>query len=224
MNKMNLVQRISFIRHQNTVFLYIFLFGMTLRLATAFYYVNLGEGFWHTADVQYDLIASSIASGKGYYVDGNNFEGLDKTFTGKEKIYSFRSPLYPYLLAGLYKTFGRTPLMVGTFQALMSSLTVLLVFLIARKLFNVQVALGAALVAAVYPYSVVHDIRIFDTSLFEFILGWLVLSIMRLSEKPNTLNCMITGSLLGLGVLCRMAFVTFSIFLFIPFFIAYKWV
>jgi len=209
-------------KRRNAALLCIFLIALTLRLVSAFLNTGKEESYWLGADAQYDLIASNIVSGRGYYIDGNNFEGLDRSFTGKEKIYSFRSPLYPYTLALLYKTFGRAPLTVGIFQALISSLIVLLFFLIGRKLFDERVGLGVALVVALYPYSIQHDIRVFDTALFEFILACLVLSILRMAEKPTILRSILIGFLMGLAIHCRTSFVTFTAFFFLPFLISYK--
>jgi len=200
----------------------IFLIALALRLVVAFLYSRLGEDFWFTTDFQYDLIASNIAAGKGYYIDGDYLEGLGRAFTGREKIYSFRSPLYPYTLAAVYKTFGRDPLAVGIFQALISSLTVLLLFWIGRKFFDEKVGLGAAFVAAIYPYSIYHDVRVFDTFLFELLLGLLILGILRLTESPTPLNGMLTGLLMGLAIHCRSSFATFTAFLFLPFLISYR--
>jgi 4-amino-4-deoxy-L-arabinose transferase-like glycosyltransferase len=210
-----------FFKRCQITLLAIFLIALTFRVLFVFFYNRMGEDFWLGADLQYDRIASNIASGRGYYMDGN-LEGLDQSLHGKEKFYSFRSPLYPYILAGLYTIFGRSVITVGICQALVSSLTVLLLFFIGRKLFDERVGLGTALIAAVYPYGVYHDIRVFDNFLFEFILGLLILSILRLGENPTTLNSILIGLLMGLAILCRSAFVTFTAFFFLPFLISYR--
>lgn len=211
---MNRVKSPLFPKSYKTALLGIFLVALTLRLIFVFYYETRQESYWGSADLQYDQIATHIATGKGYYA-GDYFEGLGQFYFGKEKLYSIRSPLYPYLLAALYILFGRSVLGIGIFQALMSSLIIFSYFYIGRRVFGNKIGLVAALAVALYPYSIFHDIRVFDTVLFEFFLGLLIVSILRLVEKPTWKNGVVSGVLMGLAANSRLFFFTFSTFFFL---------
>lgn len=207
------------LEHEKFVLVCIFVLALLLRLGLV---LVRGEEFLLSADPQYDTIASRIVAGEGYFVGEDHLEGLGKRFTGKDKMYSHRAPLYPYTLAALYQLFGAGPVVAGVFQALLSSATALLFFFIGRRLFNEQIGLAVALVAALYPYSLIHDVRIIDTALFEFLLALVVLSMLRLRERPSLTNSVLTGLVVGLTIHCRSSFILFIPCLFVPYFFAYR--
>ena len=207
------------LEHQKLVLLVIFVIALLPRLGLV---VVLGEEFLLTADPQYDAIASRIVAGEGYFVGEDHLEGLGKRFTGKDKMYSHRAPLYPYTLVVLYTLFGVSPLVAGVFQALLGSVTAILFFFIGRRFFNERIGLAVAFVAALYPYSIIHDVRIIDTALFEFLLALVVLSMLRLRERPSFTNSVLTGFVVGLAIHCRPSFVLFIPFLFVPYLFAYR--
>ena len=209
----------TFLEHQKLALLFIFFIALLPRLGLV---VLLGEEFLLTADPQYHTIASRIVAGEGYFVGEDHLEGLGKQFTGKDKMYSHRAPLYPYTLAALYQLFGARPLVAGVSQALLSSATVLLFFFIGRRLFNERLGLAVASVAALYPYSIIHDVRIIDTALFEFLLALVVLSMLRLREHPSLTNSVLVGFIVGLAIHCRSSFILFIPFLFVPYLFAYR--
>ncbi|MEA2386021.1 MAG: hypothetical protein QOJ22_195 [Thermoleophilaceae bacterium] len=86
--------------------------------------------------------AVSIADGGGY---------PDSVFTAAESESAFRPPVYPYLLGAVQFAFGEVETAGRLVGALFGVLAVLLVYLIARRLWNDRTALVAAAVAALLP-------------------------------------------------------------------------
>jgi 4-amino-4-deoxy-L-arabinose transferase-like glycosyltransferase len=175
-----------------------------------------------SADRQYHEIASRIVAGEGFFVGEDHFELLGERLTGTDKAYSHRPPLYPYALATLYALFGIAPMVAGAFQALLSSATAVLYFFIGRRVFDERIGFATSLVAALYPYSIGHDVRIVDTATFEFLLAVVVLSMLRLGERPGLGNSILTGLAVGLGILTRPAFLLFLPLLFAPYLLTYR--
>jgi 4-amino-4-deoxy-L-arabinose transferase-like glycosyltransferase len=86
--------------------------------------------------------AVSIGSGHGF---------PDSVFTASESPSAFRPPLYPYLLGGVYLVFGEVTTAGRLAGALFGVLAVLLVYLVARRLWDDRTGLVAAALAAVFP-------------------------------------------------------------------------
>ena len=73
---------------------------------------------------------------------------------------AYTQPLYSYFLIPLYWAFGRTWEVVGGAQILVAVATVLLVYEIGRRWLPRWAGLLAALIVAVHPYSIWHDVHI----------------------------------------------------------------
>jgi tetratricopeptide (TPR) repeat protein len=142
----------------------------------------------------YDLMAQDIA--RGHVV-------RDEAF--------FMGPLYPYLLAVVYSTVGRDFLVVRLLQAAGGALTVVLVFLIGRRVVRPSAALaGAGLLAFHGPMT------FYETQLLMEWLGallncaalWLLLR--RDDASPRTYAA--AGALLGVSALARASILVFAAF------------
>lgn len=88
--------------------------------------------------VDYHKLAASIDQGKGYRIDD--------VITGR------RPPAFPLLLAAVYKVFGVCVNAGRVLQILLGMLVVYLVFVVARRYFEMRTALIAAGIAAVNPF------------------------------------------------------------------------
>jgi hypothetical protein len=109
-------------------------------------------------------------------------------------------PAYTYLLAGVFKLFGvyttASALVILSLNNLFSSLTCLPVFLIARRVFGLRVALWAGWIWALFPYSItLSNITIWETTLTTLLLSLLVLATLSL-EKSASLGAWIRYGLL----------------------------
>ena len=134
-------------------------------------------------------------------------------------------PLYTYALAGVYRLFGVGYLQVGLLNSVLDTVTVVLVYQIARRLFPVRVGqtvgLLAALFTAVYPYLIFQDLTVIDTALFTMMLHLFLFLIVLIRDRalsqPNFdrvtlgLTCA-AGIVLGLTALSRAIVAPLAIF------------
>src|SRR3984957_3181705 len=120
-------------------------------------------------------IAAAIASGHG-------FSNAFGTPTGPT---AWEPPLYPYLTAGVFHIFGiysrASAFVLLSINSLFSALTCIPIFLIARRIFSEQVAVGSAWTWALLPYAMPWCTRwVWETSLSPLLLAvifWLALTI-----------------------------------------------
>jgi 4-amino-4-deoxy-L-arabinose transferase-like glycosyltransferase len=140
-------------------------------------------------------IARSIAAGHGY---GNPFS----VETGPT---AWMTPVYPYLLAAVFKLFGiysRTSALVMLgLNGLFSSLACVPIFFIAQRSFGRSVAVLASWMWALQPYSIyISSSFVWETCLSVLLLAVLFLLALRLKEQPGSL-----WHWLGFGVLWGFA-------------------
>lgn len=124
----------------------------------------------------------------------------------------FRAPLYVYLLALIYKVFGHSLLLPRLFQMVLGSLSCVLVFFIAKKLFNRTIGILSAIMACFYAMLTFYDLQLLITSLVIFLDLVIIGLLIRASEKPKPLNWLLCGVVLGLSAIARpnvLAFVPF---------------
>jgi 4-amino-4-deoxy-L-arabinose transferase-like glycosyltransferase len=115
----------------------------------------------------------------------------------------FRGPLYPYLLALVYKVTGGSLAAGILLNHVAGAATCGLVVLLARRWFTRGVALAAGLVTALYWPLVYFEGEILVESVF---ITLLVLSLWRLAvaaARPTLLRLIVAGACLGLAVLAR---------------------
>jgi 4-amino-4-deoxy-L-arabinose transferase-like glycosyltransferase len=121
-------------------------------------------------------IARSIALGQG-------FSSPFQPTTGPT---AWLAPLYPYLLAGVFKVFGvytiKSAIVILSINSIFSALTVLVVYRIAKRTFGPRAALWAGWLAALFPYAWYWAIKwAWETSLATLILACVFLLSMRLA-------------------------------------------
>ena len=98
---------------------FIFLGAFIIRLGVL---VLLGDSPRGDA-ADYENIALNIMSGKGFV----------STRLG---LYSYRPPLYPLFLAGMFSVFKTSYFMVGFIQVIISSITCVIVYYIGESIFD----------------------------------------------------------------------------------------
>jgi tetratricopeptide (TPR) repeat protein len=115
----------------------------------------------------------------------------------------FRAPLYPYLLGLAYYVFGHNYLAPRIVQYLIGSIGVVLLTLLAFRLFGKRIALAAGLIFASYASVIYFEGEL----LLDFLLVPLDLLIFiflyKAKENPSPLNWILAGLWLGLSAITR---------------------
>jgi len=178
-----------------------FFLALAVRLGFLIYYFKLSGNFQSTLYTpttyhrDYDSIAVSILKGYG-------FRGLDM-------FQSFRHSFYPIFLAFLYSLLGhsyRSYLAVFLVQAFLSSLSVVLIFLIGKKIFNSLVGLIAALIACFYlPFiRIINELELEALLIFMPLL--FVFCLLKIEDKKDLGIKIITGLTMGLTIFTKGVF------------------
>lgn len=146
-------------------------------------------------------LARSVAAGHGLTLDG-----VTPTV--------FRPPLYPLFLAGV--AFGGESLRdafvpVLLAQALLGAGTVWCAALLALEMSGEAAAVIAAGITAFYPYYLIHDTALQDTSLFTLLTAIAVILLGRARRSGSGLTALGAGLALGAGVLTRASLAPFAV-------------
>jgi hypothetical protein len=159
------------------------------------------DNFWVNGYTLFFEFAQSIAAGKGIALAS----GVPT---------AFRVPLYSILLAGL--TLGHYwfwPIVIA--ESMIGAATCICAALLTRQIFpgarGQVAALLAAAITAVYPYYVVHDTALQETSLFTLLTLIAVLLAARVARNGAYLPAASCGLVLGLDVLTRSPIALFAL-------------
>jgi len=125
-------------------------------------------------------LARSIASGQGFTSPTDLASGPS----------AWAPPLYPYLLAGVFKVFGIysafSAWVILTFNSVFSALTCLTLDRIGERVYGAGVGRAAAWTWALFPYAIYWPTRVvWETSFTAFLLSLALLLTLRLAE-PRT--------------------------------------
>jgi Dolichyl-phosphate-mannose-protein mannosyltransferase len=176
--------------------MWIILFAFAVRVAVRWY--GGRPDFWENGYTFFFALAQNIAAGNGI-----SFGGGPPT--------AFRVPLYPMFLAAV--TFGHQEFLpVLLAQSLLGAGTVWCAALIARELFGNTAAIIAGALTAIYPYYVVHDTALHETSLYTFLMALAVLLLLRARRSGSVLTATGAGLALGASVLTRANLAPFAMF------------
>jgi 4-amino-4-deoxy-L-arabinose transferase-like glycosyltransferase len=175
--------------------LWIILLAFAARVAVRSY--SGGPDFWQNGYTFFFALAQNIAAGNGVSI-------------GSGPPTAFRVPLYPIFLAAV--TLGHQAFLpVLLAQSLIGAGTVLCAALIARQLFGSTAAIAAAVLVAIYPYYVVHDTALQETSLYTFLTTLAVLLLLRVRQSGSILTATGAGLALGAAVLTRANLASFAL-------------
>lgn len=156
------------------------------------------EGYWIEGYGLFASLADSLAAGDGY------------AFPGGEPT-AFRVPLYAIFITLV--TWGtREAWLLLVAQALVSSGTLVIGALIARRLFGNGPALVTAILCAFYPYYAWHDLSLQETGLFTFLAGLATWLLLRERETRRWVVAIIAGFVLGLAILTRSTLLPLALF------------
>ncbi len=144
---------------------------------------------------EYDYYARSIASGNGYPRSDYLLQG------GPTAI---RGPGYPYLLGAIYALSGDSLAAGRLLDATLGTLTVLLLYLVAKRIWGRRVGLLAAALAAVFPPLVLLSRELVSESLFIPLILGAVLCVLNFRRSGGAVRWAAAGGgLCGLAILTR---------------------
>src|SRR3984893_2634851 len=143
-------------------------------------------------------IARSIAQGHGYGSPYGDSTGPT----------AWEPPLYPYLMAAVFKVFGvytyPSAWALLTINSLLSALTCIPIYLLASQTFGERVARWSARTWAFLPYIWYWSVHwIWDTTFTPLILSLILLVSLELQESRQGRNWLIFGLLWGVGALAN---------------------
>jgi 4-amino-4-deoxy-L-arabinose transferase-like glycosyltransferase len=137
-------------------------------------------------------------------------------------------PLYPWLLAGIFKILGvyslKSALTILSLNSLFSALTCIPIYLAARISANARVAAFAAWGWAIYPFAIYFSAaRVWEFSLTSLLITTCFWLALRLHEQPRPLRWLACGLLFGLAGLSNPAvFSLFPVILLLPLWRLYR--
>ncbi len=134
----------------------------------------------------------------------------------------FRAPLYVYLLAVVYKVFGHNLFLPMLLQVVMGSLSCVLTFLVAEKLFNRTVGLISGVAASFYALFIFYDAQLLITSLVVFLDLVLIGLLVFTTKRSRSLTWLVCGMVLGLSAIARPNILVFVPFILIWMFFHFK--
>ena len=193
---MNLSDLKQFFQKDRNFLIFIFVFSFVLRLIYLLEIKDNPHFYNLTLDPLYhDSWAKQIAGGD---------------WMGNQVF--FRAPFYPYFLAVLYKIFGHHLFLVRLIQHLIGSLSVVLIFLVAKKLFDRQVAILASILAAIYWIFIYYEAELLLDFLLVFWGLLLIWFLLKAYENLKPATWFFSGVILGLFAITRP-----NILIFLPF-------
>jgi tetratricopeptide (TPR) repeat protein len=129
---------------------------------------------------------------------------------GKEVF--FRAPLYPYFRGILYVIFGESFYVASLIQILIGSLSCVLIYLLAKKLFNRTIGIIGSIIACFYAPFIHFDAELELPVLEVFLDLLMVLLLLRAGTKLKKRWWVLSGIVLGLSAITRP-----NVLVFVPF-------
>jgi len=109
-----------------------------------------------------------------------------------------RAPLWPATIAVIYRIVGEQNYSVRLFLSVVGSFTCLLLYFLARDVFDRRIGIVAGVIAAVYPQLFVYDGWMDAESLFIFLLIAFSYGLLRIQRTAKPLWWLWSGFFLGL--------------------------
>ncbi len=196
---------IIYMQSKRKAILFIFITALLFRLIGLFFVDihNLEYG-----DLAYQTIVDNLLDGNGYT-------------TGK--YLAFRPPLFPLMHAGILAVFGRDNILaLRIFFILIGSITCVGLYLIARDIFKLKLAMLAGLWLALSPQHIWYNIHILSECPYTLFLVFLVYFLLKAVHKNKLVFSCTAGILLGFSLLTRSILAGFIPFIFLWIFIVCK--
>src|SRR5581483_8034221 len=187
---------------RNTLLAMVVIAFVLRMLVAGFLYKEFADpyrDYWHFG-WETGRVARSIAAGQGF----------SSPLFGDTGPTAIMTPLYPYLLAGIFKVFGiystASAIVILVLNSLFSALTCIPIFGIAQTFFSRKVATWSAWVWVFFPYAIYFSAgRVWVTSLAALLLTFGLLATVRLGPASGVRTWILYGILWGLNGLANPA-------------------
>lgn len=184
------------------------LVALVLRLGVAFL-LSPPDDF--VALMEPGRTAANLAAGRGYTFDFYRTRP-------EMPLQAFLPPLHPWLIV-LALQFAEPALAYGLFQAVLGTLTVWLLYLLAKAVAGWRVAMLAGWVAALYPSHVLLVGQPHSTVLHACCLLAILVACWHVLQRPTVGMAFLAGGLVGVFALGRP-----QIVVFVPIIVGWLWV
>lgn len=165
----------------------VFALAFVVRIIFAFQWQDMPYGATPILDARsYDDWAQAIA--QGHWLRVTAF---------------YQSPLYPYLLAAIYKIFGHSYLAASILNDLLDAGTTTVLSLISFSLFGRTAAITTGLLAALYTPMIFYTAPLMKEPLMLFLLALFLMEALHAVSHGKKRHYALAGFLLGLTVLAR---------------------
>jgi len=165
------------------------LFAIALSLRV-FYVLEVPQGKLVGDAYEYDTIAWHLVQGAGYSIEQNIPA-------------SKRAPGFPFMLALIYFMFGHSYAAVTVFQSLIGAATCILIYYIARMIYDERVARASGLLMCFYPIIIAYTNLILSETLFIFLFSSTIFLFMKSDYGEKRIFLLASGFFLGLTTLTR---------------------
>jgi tetratricopeptide (TPR) repeat protein len=134
----------------------------------------------------------------------------------------FRAPFYAYFLAIVYKIFGHSYIIPRVIQHLLGSFSCVLIYFLAKNLFNRNVAVVSGIIAATYGMLIYFEGELLLDSFLVLFDLLLLLFLLRAKENPKISGWLICGIILGFSAITRPNILAFIPFVWLWIFLAFR--
>ena len=124
-----------------------------------------------------------------------------------------RGPLYPYIIATIFWLVGGEDFTaVQVFQAFVHGLTSLLIFIVARRIFDRRIALVAQVLCATNPVLIWYTSRIWIETFLALTVAMVVWMLVLFVEKPTHLRSVFAGLAIAVASITKSILLLFPVF------------
>ena len=150
---------------------------------------------------EYDMYAWNLAQGRGFSGVSPDVVGPDGKLS--EHLTAYRAPATSVYWAGLYRIFGHRYGVVRLSQCLLDTMTILVLFGIARKCFGNGVALLSAAIYSVWPTAIVYATELGSETQYTLLFACFVWLALEFAERKGWRWAIAAGVVLGLAMSTR---------------------
>jgi len=127
----------------------------------------------------------------------NWVEGRGFTYSGGTEPTTWRGPGYPLLLAVIHTIFGNLAPAAVVVQSFILSLLCLVVYLLAKQVFDARIGIAAALMAAFHPLLIWYSPRLRYEPLLALLLVYAIYWMQRAQDSGKLKDAFFMGLLIG---------------------------